>query len=249
MGTAEFSDTPMTRPPEKDLHYDLFKAKYTTQYLENYAEIYRHNGQTPHDRIKVKSVKKMDRKWIVLTVDVDTGISHIFWASKLIIASGLTSEPSMPPLPGKEKFDGLIIHQEAFGSSSILKSPDVKSICVLGAGKSSADMIYDAVMAGKKVTWLLKASETIGPGFLVSPKGKGPYKNAIELGMTRLASTLTPSFLNDETWWTRFLHSSKTGTKLMRSFWAGVDKETRNDAQFEHRENVGGFEKLNPHTP
>ena len=43
-----------------------------------------------------------------------------------------------------------------------------QSICVLGAGKSSADMIFDAVMAGKKVTWLLKASETTGPGFLLS---------------------------------------------------------------------------------
>jgi len=35
----------------------------------------------------------------------------------------------------------------------------------------------------------------------------------------------------------------------MGSFWAAIDKETRKDADFEHRENVGGFKKLNPYTP
>jgi len=243
----------MPRPPEEDLYYDFFKAKYTTQYLENYSTVHIYNGQTLRDRIKfgveVKSVKKMDGKWAVSTESVDTGTLHVLYASKLMVASGLTSEPYMPILPGKEKFDGPIIHQEAFGSSSILKSSDIKSICVLGGGKSSADMIYAAVAAGKKVTWVLKATDTTGPGFLFSPKGKGPYKNAFEVGMTRAAATFTPSFLNGETWWTRFLHGSKIGVSLMGSFWAAVDKEARKDADFEHRENVGGFEKLNPHTP
>jgi len=82
---------------------------------------------------------------------VDTSTLHVLYALKLIVASGLTSEPYMPTLPGKEKFDGPIIYQEAFGSSSILNSSDIKSICVLGGGKSSADMIYAAVTAGKKV--------------------------------------------------------------------------------------------------
>ena len=243
----------MPRPPEEDLYYDFFKAKYTTQYLENYSTVHSHNGQTLRNRIKfgteVKSVKKSNGKWAVSTESVDTSTSHVLYASKLMVASGLTSEPYMPPLPGKEKFDGPIIHQEAFGSSSILKSPDIKSLCVLGGGKSSADMIYAAVTAGKKVTWLLKASDTTGPGFLFSPKGKGPYKNAFEIGMTRAAATFTPSLLNGGTWWTRFLHGSKMGNSLMGSFWAAVDTETRKDADYEHRENVGGFEKLNPHTP
>ena len=166
-----------------------------------------------------------------------------------MVASGLTSKPNMPILPGKEKFGGPIIHQGAFGSSSILKPPDVKNICVLSRGKSSADMIYAAVKAGKKMTWVFKASDTTGPGFLVSPKGKEPYKNAFEVGMIRAAATSTPSLMNDETWWTRFLHGSKIGISLMGSFLAAIDKEIRKDADFEHRENVGGFEKLEPHTP
>ena len=243
----------MPRPPEEDLYYDFFKAKYTTQYLENYSTIHSHNGQTLRDRIKfgieVNSVEKDDNTWAVSTKSVDTGALKVLYTSKLIVASGLTSEPHMPPLPGKEKFNGPIIHQEAFGSSSILKSPDIETVCVLGGGKSSADMIYAAVTAGKKVIWLLKASDTTGPGFLFSPKGKGPYKNAFEVGMTRAAATFGPSIVTDETLWTRFLHSSKLGVKLMGLFWAAIDKDTRKQADYEHRENVGGFEKLSPHTP
>ena len=35
----------------------------------------------------------------------------------------------------------------------------------------------------------------------------------------------------------------------MGSFWRAVDKETRQDADFEHRKNLGGFKDLKPHTP
>ncbi|KAL8703559.1 MAG: hypothetical protein Q9201_003263 [Fulgogasparrea decipioides] len=243
----------MPRPPEEDLYYEFFKAKHTTQYLENYTTSHSYNGQTLRDRIKfgieVKSIKKLDGAWALSTENVDTGTPCTFQATKLVVASGLTSEPFIPALPDKEKFNGPIIHQEKFGSSSVLKSPDVKNICVLGGGKSSADMIYEAVLAGKKVTWILKASDTTGPGFLVSPKGKGPYKNAFEMGSTRAAATFTPSPMVEETWWTRFLHSSKIGTSLTRSFWAAIDKDLRKEADYEHRENVGGFQELSPHTP
>ena len=243
----------MPRPPEEDLYLDFFKAKHTTEYLEKYADIHSYNGQTLRDRIQfgveVKALEKSDGRWIISTDNVDSGASRTFHATKLIVASGLTSEPNMPTLPGQDNFRGPIIHQDGFGSSSVLTSPEIKEICVLGGGKSSADMIYDALMAGKKVTWLLKASDTTGPGFLFSPKGKPPYKNAFDMGMTRAAATFTPSLLSDQTRWTKFLHSSKFGNKLMGKFWGAVDQEARKEADYEHRENVGGFDQLSPHTP
>ena len=253
VGSAEFSDKPMPRPPEEDLYYDFFKAKHTTQYLENYTDVHSHAGQTLRDRIKfgidVLSVDKLDGKWVISTKNIDDATLHTFHASKLMIASGMTSVPNMPVLPGQEKFGGPIIHQEAFGSSRILTSPDINNITVLGGAKSSADMVYAAVKAGKRVTWVFRASDTTGPGFFLSPMGKGPYKNAFDVGMTRVAATFTPSFMNSESWWTRLLHGSKYGVKLIGSFWRAVDKETRQDADFEHRENLGGFKDLKPHTP
>ena len=243
----------MPRPSEEDLYFEFFKAKHTTQYLENYVDQQKHAGKTLRDRIifgvKVQSVHKIDGKWLISTEEEASGTLQIFHTSKLMVASGLTSVPSMPVLPNKESFGGPIIHQEAFGSSDILSSPEIQNITVLGGGKSSADMIYAAVKAGKTVTWVCKATDTSGPGFFFSPKGKGPYKNAFQIGMTRIAASFTPSFMNGETRWTRFLHGSKYGVKLMSSFWGAIDKETRKDADFEGRESLQGFEKLCPHTP
>ena len=39
---------------------------------------------------------------------------------------------------------------------------------------SLTDMVYAAAKAGKTVTWVFKASDITGPGFFLSPKGKGP---------------------------------------------------------------------------
>ena len=245
VGTAEFSDIPMPRPPEGDTYYDFFKAKYTTQYLEDYVDKRTFAGRTLRERIQfgsqVHSVVKVDGKWVVLTRD-KTGDTYTFHATKLIVASGLTSRQYVPNLPGAKKLDRPIIHQENFGQSSILSSPDVRHVTVLGGAKSSADMVYASVKAGKKVSWIIRKTGT-GPAFFASPKGKGPYKNAFELGSIRVASTLSPSFLTPESWWTRFLHGTNLGRKIVHGIWTGVNDEIRPPENIKHRE------KLLPHTP
>lgn len=200
VGTAEFSDQAMVRPPDEDLHFEFFKAKHTTKYLESYVDQHSYSGQTLRDRIKlsieVNSVLKNDSYWTVSATERAGGLAHTFRASKLIIASGLTSIPNMPTIPGNEEFQGQLLHHDAFGSSNVLHSPEVQDIVVLGAGKSSADMVYEAAKAKKAVSWIMKATDTTGPGFFLPPAGKGPYKNAFEIGMTRIAGTFTPSFMN-----------------------------------------------------
>ena len=245
VGTAEFSDLPMPRPPESDTYYDFFKAKYTTQYLEDYVDRRNFAGLTLRERIRfdshVHKVVKVDGKWAVSVKD-KTGDTYIIRSTKLIVASGLTSRQYVPCLSGSEKFDRPIIHQENFGQSSILSSPNVQRVTVLGGAKSSADMVYASVKAGKKVSWIIRESGT-GPAFFLSPKGKGPYKNAFELGSIRAASTLSPSFLVPRSWWTRFLHESMLGRKIVEGIWAGANKEALPPQDIKHRE------KFLPHTP
>ena len=247
VGTAEWSDMPMPRPPDNDLYYEFFKANHTSKYIEKYVDYHRFTGQSLRDRIrfgfKVDSIKKLDEVWII------TGDTAKFRAPKVIVASGVTSKPNMPALPGKDNFGALIIHQENFGQSSVLSSPELQNVTVIGGGKSAADMIYASVKAGKKVSWITRASGT-GPGFLFSPRGRGPYKNAFEIGSTRVASTISPSILNPETWWTRFLHGTASGQKMVNAVWGGADKETRADAGFDGRQDaLEGFKNLEPHTP
>lgn len=236
MDTAHFSDLPMPRPPEEDVYYEFFKSKHTTNYLETYVDHHNYAGKSLRDRItlgiQVQSVIPADGGWIISAKERATEAERSFQTSKLMVASGLTSIPNMPSFPGQEAFHGQILHHDSFGSSNVLSSPDIQNITVLGGGKSSADMVYSAVKAGKTVSWVFKATETTGPGFFFSPKGKGPYKNAFEIAMTRLAATFTPSFMNGDSWWTRLLHSSKYGVKMMTSFWGILDQEARKEANY-----------------
>ena len=247
VGTAEWSDMRMGRPPEDDLYYDFFKAKHTTDYLEKYVDRRCFAGQSLRDRmhfgLKVKAITKSLGIWTV------QGETAVFRAPKVIIACGLTSAPNMPALAGQEKFEAPVIHQEDFGRSSILSSSDYQNITVLGGGKSAADMVYAAVKAGKSVSWIIRTSGT-GPGYFVSPKGIGPYKNAFEIGSTRIAASLSPSIFAPNNCWTRFLNCNSLGQKLVRSVWEGADKETREGADFNGRPKaLGGFHNLKPQTP
>lgn len=252
VGMAEFSDQPMPRPPDEDVYLEFFKAKHMTKYLDDYVDLHSYKGRTLRDRIKfsieVQSLLKLDSGWAVVTKPGEDPKQHTFKTTKLIVASGLTSIPNMPSLPGIDNFLGQVLHQDGFGSSDVLTSPDLNKITVLGAGKSSGDMVYEAAKAGKTVSWVLKATDTAGPGFFLSPKGVGPYKNAFEIGMTRLAANFTPSFMNGLNWWTKLLHSSSYGASLMTGFWNSVDAKARTEASFQ-RESLQNFDKLSPHSP
>ncbi|KAI4209546.1 MAG: hypothetical protein LQ351_007537 [Letrouitia transgressa] len=247
VGTAEWSDKPMSRPPEDDIYYEFFKAKHTTNYLEKYVDEHFYAGHSLRDRIYfnaiVKSIEKSCSKWIITSDTAD------YQASKVIVAHGLTSIANIPDWLGRQSFEGPIIHQEDFGQSFVLSSPSLQNITVVGGGKSAADMVYASVKAGKSVSWVIRASGTC-PGFLLSPKGKGPYKNASEIGSTRIAGTFSPSVLSPDTWWTRFLHRTKIGQKVTNAIWDGADQGTCEDANFNGRQNaLEGFVNLKPHTP
>lgn len=240
----------MPQPPEKDLYVNFFRAEHTTRYLERYIREHYFDGQSLHDRIRfgfrVTKIRKAGEQWVVQG-NPDT---KPLYSSKVIIASGMASTPNMPVLPGESTFEAPIIHQEAFGQSSVLSSADMHNVTVLGAGKSSADMVYACVKAGKSVTWIIKKTGGTGPGFLLSPVVKGPYPDAFAIGSTRIAATTSPSTLLPETWWTNFLHRTTYGRKLVKAIWAGADKASRTAGNFYGRQNaLHGFENLSPHTP
>ena len=241
----------MSRPLEDDIFYEFFKSKYTTQYLNDYADRQKFAGKSLRERIRfswtAKKIDKRNGRWIISGTN-PSGEGRVLHASKLMVASGLASTSSMPSLPGIERFQGPVLHQREFGSSTVLSTPDIQHITVIGGAKSAADMIYAAVKAGKSVSWVHRPSGS-GPGFFVSPKGKGPYKNAYEIGSTRLASTFTPSLLIPDTYWARFLHQTTVGNKIISSLWNAADQATRKDGNFENREARKGFATLTPHTP
>jgi dimethylaniline monooxygenase (N-oxide forming) len=243
---AEFSDMPMERPPEEDCKNDCFKAKYTTQYLEDYVDRMCHAGRSLRERIQfgieVQSIEKAGEKWRLSCKD-SMDQSVVFSAPKLMVANGENSLPSLPDLPGTGSFGGLVLHSEKFGESTIIPDDKIQHIAVIGAGKSAADIVYEAVKAGKTVSWIIRRTGT-GPGFFAPLDLKSPYRNAVEAAMTRIMSSLQPSLLNKDNWWSWFLHSTKVGVSVVNKIFSILDTAVRERADYKGRKSTKGFEKL-----
>ena len=246
---AEFSDRPMTLPPDNDQFYGFFPAKYVTEYLESYVDDHIYDGSTLRQRIVfnayVKHVKKLNGKW---TVELGEG-KHTLRAAKLIDATGMTSQPHIPKFHGQELFDGLILHHKDFGQSTFLENPKLQSVSVLGGAKSAADVAYAAAKAGKTVSWIIR-EEGSGPAAFLSAQGKPPYKNSNEGFYNRFVACFLPNPFTKPNLLKLFLHSTRLGTWLVKRMWDNIDKGNRTLVMYNRKEGQAmGFANLEPDTP
>ncbi|ORY17620.1 hypothetical protein BCR34DRAFT_621800 [Clohesyomyces aquaticus] len=228
VGLSELSDMPLHRPSETDCHYEFCKADYTAGYLEKYVDRRGHDSRTLRDRIRLDS--------------------HVKSRQNLIVASGTTSSPNMPKFSGKHLFGGPILHSVDFGASDILQCNSSKQIIVIGAGKSSADMVYEAVKTGNEVSWIIRSNGT-GAAFFPEDKGRGPYKNAFEAASTRFLALLNPSIYNEQNIWNKFLQNTYLGNWFLRCLITATDNGIRKVADYKGRKSSKGFEKLEYDTP
>ncbi|KAI1416787.1 putative dimethylaniline monooxygenase [Hypoxylon sp. FL1857] len=250
-GIAEFSDMPMDRPPDEDCMNDLFRAKYTTKYLEDYVNNMSHAGWTLRDRIQfnthVESIRKVNGRWQLLCVDTISKSERSMFASRLMIANGQSSVPNVPNLPGEEHFNGKIIHSIDFGQSDVVQDKSIQHVSVIGAGKSAADMVYEAVKAGKTVSWIIRktGNGSLGAAAFAPIDLPTPYKNGVEASQARIMASLQPSYLIlYRSWWTWLLHSTNLGAKLVNKIFSLLDNSVRKYAGYRERKSDKGFEKL-----
>lgn len=190
--------------------------------------------------------------WTIRGVDQKSQTARTFVTPKVMIATGVTSEPNMPHLPGKEAFGVPIIHSEGFGQSAVLTSPDIQNVVVVGGGKSAADMVYACAKSGKSVSWIIRKSGT-GPAAFIDIKGRGSgllaYKNAAEIGCTRIMTSLGPSAFTEPTWKSAFPHRNKIGRAIGEKVWQNADRDIRKEANYHGRdESRKGFENLETDT-
>jgi hypothetical protein len=249
---AGFSDTPIKLPEDAEMYHDAFEAKHVTRYLEEYVDNHVYSGRSLRDRVifgfSVQGLKKVDGIW---NVDGGNGTSKIIRTWKLVVASGHTSIPHLPALPNQSAFQGYIAHQKDFGQlakTALASNSPYMEIAVLGGGKSAADMVYDSVKAGKKVSWIIRRTGE-GPAAFSAAAGRGQYKSGAEMAATRFFPGLSPSCFAPKSWWTRAIHKSSLGQDITTKIWKGADKACIDLANFEAREGaLPGFENLRPST-
>ncbi|KAK5654486.1 hypothetical protein OQA88_7114 [Cercophora sp. LCS_1] len=232
LGTYEYADFPMDTEtfgvktgefiPGEVMH------KYLTKYAEKFDILDKIRYQT-----KVLTAEHQDGPeggWI-LTVESGSSVGKIA-AKKLIVATGLTSEPFLPHFEGQEEFVAPLFHGKDF-----LKHADTldsaKTVTVFGGTKSAWDAVYAYASKGIKVDWVIRETGH-GPAWN-APAFVTPLKKQLEkLAHTRMLTWFSPCVWGDADGYTgmrNFYHGTAVGRAITNTFWSilGGDVITLNN--------------------
>lgn len=224
-GLFEFSDLPMRREgilpdgriPSASVH--AYLTEYATKFnllsrlnLNTWIEeIRREPGNvgedaTPHWKLKV------------------AGSSELLQTKKIIMATGLTSEPRMPSFPGREDFEGHVLHSKVLGrpdTGNLLKDPSIRHVLVYGGSKSAFDAVYLLLRAGKTVDWVIREGGG-GPSVMTPLSILG--QPSFRLNNSRVFSLFSPDpFMpaTERSRWQRVVHqrAGRFAQLLVIWFW------------------------------
>ncbi|KAI1867387.1 uncharacterized protein JN550_007118 [Neoarthrinium moseri] len=228
-GTYEFSDFPM------DLdRYSLKAGQHIPgltvhHYLSDFAE---HFGLKDLIRLETKvlaATMSEDGTWLIDFSDRNAGNLHEqptarrLKTKKLVLATGLTSEPFMPSLPGQHRFQGNMIHSKQLkeGMDVIKQS---RNVVVIGGNKSAWDVCYAAAMAGAQVHMVMRPSGG-GPSWVWRPIQIFSFQTSLSrLSLTRLFTWFDPwPFSSSEGVMKKFLNRSTLGRRVRSWFWNILD--------------------------
>jgi len=217
-------------------------------YLEAYARKFGLTGRIQLESTVVE-VKRRDpggEGWIV-TVESAGGVSYLE-CGKLVVATGITSTPHRPQLPGSDDFDRPIIHSSELGPQSATLTGDarVRTVAVLGGSKSAYDAVYLAASTGHDVEWIIRRSGR-GPTWVFPIYTfLGPFKAWRERLVTRrfvafMCPSIFPEFAGFS-WLKNVLHSTAVGRALVRAFWGASHADTIRDCRYRTEPCLGVLE-------
>lgn len=157
-GTFEFPDFPMSPELFGIRSGEHIPGMVINAYLKAYA-----------DRFGIRNLIRLNTKVTVaehqsppkggwfLTVSGSSEEESRVFARRLIISTGLTSEPFVPYFEGQETYGGKVFHGKHF-----LQNQDTikagTSVTVLGGSKLAWDAVYMYATAGVKVNWVIRGT-------------------------------------------------------------------------------------------
>lgn len=228
VGSYEFSDFPMDEKifdvklgehiPGPTLHY------YLCRFAEQF-DIYK--------RIRFNCrVNTVERKetggWVIRSSlngqanDPGERDSTPISTQKLVICTGLTSEPFIPSFVGSESFNSPIFHAKYLFDHAPVITKTATNVVILGGSKSAYDAAYAHAAAGVTVDWVIRESGH-GPAWM-SPALVTPLKKRLEgLVGVRFLTWFSPCIWGDEDGFggvRGFLHNTRIGRRIVEAFWS-----------------------------
>ena len=106
------------------------------RYLENYA---RHHQLELLLETAVEGIRREGGEWVV---ESSRGELR---AQSVVLATGYNNTPFMPPYPGKDSFEGELVHASRYRNAEAYRGRDV---LVVGSGNTGAEICVDLVETG-----------------------------------------------------------------------------------------------------
>lgn len=231
LGTYEYSDFPMDEKIYGVQPGEHIPGQVVHEYLTAYATKF---GVAPKIRYQteVETVEQsIDGGWLLTTVASSDGSKSSperskIQTRKLIVATGLTSQPAIVDLPGMETFGRPAFHTRDFRSHSDVLST-AKTVAILGGNKSGWDAAYEFATSGVQVEWIIRESGH-GP-VLNAPPYVTPLKRWLEkLVNTRFLTWLAPCIWGSADGYgalRRFFHTTAVGRFFVESFWKILESD------------------------
>ena len=227
VGTFEFSDYPMSLQKYSLRTGQHIPGIVVHQYLVDVAE---HFNLLDHIKLQTRvetTTLQGDGSWMLeYTTASSSSVSKGKISTKrLVIATGLTSTPNLPPLCGRDLFRGNLFHAKDLHERE-KDLEEARDVVVIGGNKSATDASYAAARAGARVHLIIRPSGG-GPSWIWRPLGFkiGSFKMTIaRMTTTRCFNCLDPNpfaFATEKKpVIQKFLHQSALGILITSIFWA-----------------------------
>ncbi|KAL5332653.1 hypothetical protein BJX70DRAFT_407176 [Aspergillus crustosus] len=242
LGSYEYSDFPMVAAvPGLVKPGEHIPGRAVHAYLKAYVE-HLDIGDKVRLNCMVESVEYInadgrEKEWVIrcTTTMVERGREEsiqVIRTRKLILATGLTSQPRIPTFIDQDSFGAPLFHVKEFAlyQDALFKEADETNnqdhnqapIAVLGGSKSAWDAVYACASNGQRVNWIIRASGT-GPAWMSPAAVFSPFRLLLEsLPLVRALGWFSPCI------WVsspirRFLHGTWLGRIFVRLFWAALE--------------------------
>ncbi|KAK1145866.1 hypothetical protein N8T08_003812 [Aspergillus melleus] len=259
-GTYEFSDFPMDEETFGVKDGEHIPGAVVQRYMEAFLERFNLWGMVRLG-VKVESVRVDEEEngngdgWVLetATVESDTATAspanataedevqdkQTIHARKLIVCTGITSQPYLPTYAGQDSYAAPLLHCRDLPLHQDQIFHPNSRVTVFGGTKSAWDAVYAAASAGARVDWIIRENGH-GPVWMAPPYVT-PLKKWLEkLVTTRLLTWFSPCIWGPaNTGVRRLLHGTWLGRKIVDAFWFilgdDVVKLNRYDAHPETR--------------
>ncbi|KAH8646433.1 hypothetical protein BGZ61DRAFT_470026 [Ilyonectria robusta] len=229
IGSFQYPDFPMDEATfgVKPRHH--IPGIVVNRYLNAYAEKF-DLVDIIRLRSKVESAEhQSDGGWILYVrrlEDQDSSAGSKVFTRRLVLATGLVSQPFKPHIRGQEEFGHPLFHSKEFANHTDTFESG-KKVTIFGGTKFAWDAVYAYAMKGIKVDWIIRPTGH-GPCWM-SPPFVTPFKIWIEyLVNIRLVHWFAPCIWGQDSGFLgikRFWHGTAIGRKIVDLFWNVISSD------------------------